>query len=129
MLSFYEFNEQLRIPRLIRAMKMGFRVALVSDAGTPTISDPGFRFISEAQDSGIAVEPLPGPCSVTVALSAAGFPSETYHFGGYLSKTVSERLNQLITVRNMGKTCVFFESPNRIIKTLASLKEVFGERH
>jgi len=93
LLSFYEFNEQLRIPRLVRAMKMGFRVALVSDAGTPTISDPGFRFISEAQDSGIAVEPLPGPCSVTVALSAAGFPSETYHFGGYLSKTVSERLN------------------------------------
>lgn len=74
-------------------MKQGFRVALVSDAGTPTISDPGFRFIKAAQEDGIAVEPLPGPCSVTVALSAAGFPSERYAFSGYLSKTASEKLN------------------------------------
>ena len=102
LLSFYEFNEELRIPRLIRAMKSGFRVALVSDAGTPTISDPGYRFIKEAKESGIAVEPLPGPCSVTVGLSASGFPSESYHFAGYPSKTLSERLNQLITLRNMG---------------------------
>ena len=108
-------------------MKMGFRVALVSDAGTPTISDPGFKFIHEAQKDGIAVESLPGPCSVTVALSSSGFPSESYHFAGYLSKTVSERENQLITVRNMGKTCVFFESPNRIVRTLATMREVFGD--
>lgn len=110
-------------------MKTGLRVALVSDAGTPTISDPGFRFIREAQDNGIAVEPLPGPCSVTVALSAAGFPTESYHFGGYLPKTTSERLNNLLSVRNLGQTCVFFESPNRVIKTLASMEEVYGERH
>ena len=110
-------------------MKMGLRVALVSDAGTPTISDPGYRFIKEAQESGIAVEPLPGPCSVTVGLSASGFPSESYHFAGYLSKTVSERESQLISVRNMGKTCVFFESPHRIVKTLGSMRDVFGDRH
>ena len=110
-------------------MKTGLRVALVSDAGTPTISDPGFRFIKEAQESGIAVEALPGPCSVTVALSASGFPSESYHFQGYLSKTQSERENQLITVRNVGKTCVFFESANRVVRTLATMREVFGERH
>ena len=93
LLSFYEFNEELRIPRLIRAMKVGLRVALVSDAGTPTISDPGHRFVKEAQEEGIAVEPLPGACSVTVGLSASGFPSESYHFGGYLSKTNSDREN------------------------------------
>ena len=58
-----------------------------------------------------------------------GFPSESYHFSGYLSKTQSERLNQLITIRNMGKTCVFFESPNRMVRTLESIREIFGERH
>ena len=65
---------------------MGFRVALVSDAGTPTISDPGFKFLKAAQDEGIAVEPLPGPCAATTALSASGFPSERFQFRGYLSK-------------------------------------------
>ena len=64
-----------------------------------------------------------------MALSASGFPSEAYHFAGYLSKTISERENQLITVRNIGKTCVFFESPHRVVKTLGSMREVFGDRH
>ena len=66
---------------------MGFRIALVSDAGTPTISDPGYKFIKEAQDNGIAVEPLPGPSAVTTALSASGFPAERFQCCGYLSKT------------------------------------------
>ena len=64
-----------------------------------------------------------------MGLSASGFPSESYHFAGYPSKTLSERLNQLLTLRNMGQTCVFFESPNRIIRTLASMREVFGDQH
>ena len=68
-------------------MKQGVRVALVSDAGTPTISDPGYKFISEAKDAGISVEALPGPCAVTTALSASGFPSDRFQFCGYLSKT------------------------------------------
>ena len=78
LMSFYEFNQELRIPRLIRAMKMGFRVALVSDAGTPTISDPGYKFIAQASKEGLSVEALPGPCAVTTALSASGFPSEKF---------------------------------------------------
>lgn len=98
LLSFYEFNQELRIPRLIRAMKMGFRVALVSDAGTPTISDPGYKFLKAAQEQGIAVEALPGPCAVTTALSACGFPSERFQFAGYLSKTKSEREEQLFNI-------------------------------
>ena len=98
-MSFYEFNQELRIPRLIRAIKMGLRVALVSDAGTPTISDPGFKFIREAQENGIAVEPLPGPNAAVTALSASGFPAERFQFSGYLSKTESERLDQLILIK------------------------------
>lgn len=91
LLSFYEFNQELRIPRIIRAMKMGFRVALVSDAGTPTISDPGFKLTAQAHKEGIAVEALPGACSVTTALSASGFPSEKFSFMGYLPKTDSDK--------------------------------------
>lgn len=87
LLSFYEFNQERRIPRLIRAMKQGIKVALVSDAGTPTISDPGFQFIEEARDQGITVEALPGPCAVITALSASGFPSDNFSFFGYLPKS------------------------------------------
>ena len=91
LLSFYEYNQEKRIPRLIRAMKLGFRVALVSDAGTPTISDPGYKFLREAKKQGISIEALPGPCAATTALSACGFPTERFQFIGYLSKTDSER--------------------------------------
>lgn len=73
-------------------MKMGFRIALVSDAGTPTISDPGFRLTAAAHEEGIAVEALPGPCAVTTAVSAAGFPCERFSFLGYIPKTESEKL-------------------------------------
>lgn len=85
-MSFYEYNEDLRIPRLIRAMKMGLKVALVSDAGTPTISDPGYKFVAQAKDSGIVIEALPGPSAVTTALSACGFPAGSFQFLGYLPK-------------------------------------------
>ena len=77
---------------------MGFKVALVSDAGTPTISDPGFKFVQEAQDQGIQVEALPGPCAVTTALSASGFPCDNFAFMGYLSKTETERQDQLLLI-------------------------------
>ena len=79
-------------------MKSGLRVALVSDAGTPAISDPGFKFIQEAKEQGIVVEALPGPCSVTTALSASGFPSDKFQFFGYLSKTQSEREDSLLEI-------------------------------
>jgi len=68
-------------------MKSGLKIALVSDAGTPTISDPGFMFIAEAREKGVSIEALPGPCAVTTALSVAGFPSDKFAFAGYLSKT------------------------------------------
>ena len=83
-------------------MKMGFRVALVSDAGTPTISDPGFRLTSEAHEQGIAVEALPGPCAVTTAVSAAGFPSERFSFMGYIPKTESDRIDLLQRAASLG---------------------------
>ena len=108
---------------------MGFRVALVSDAGTPTISDPGYKFIHQAQKDGIAVEALPGPCAVTTALSACGFPTESFQFLGYLSKTQSEREETLLTTAKSGRTTVFYESPNRLLRSLATIEDVMGPKH
>jgi 16S rRNA (cytidine1402-2'-O)-methyltransferase len=76
-------------------MKMGLRVALVSDAGTPTISDPGFKFLREARKEGLSIEPLPGACAAITALSASGFPGDKFTFNGYLSKTESDKVDEL----------------------------------
>lgn len=108
---------------------MGLKVALVSDAGTPTISDPGFKFVQEAQLQGIRIEALPGPCAVTTALSASGFPSDRFMFMGYLSKTKSEREDTLTTIKQSGCTSAIFENPNRLMQTLDAIKDVFGSSH
>lgn len=79
-------------------MKLGFRVALVSDAGTPTISDPGYKFLREAKKQGISVEALPGPCAAITALSASGIPTDNFQFYGYLPKVESEKENTLIDI-------------------------------
>lgn len=110
-------------------MKMGLKVALVSDAGTPCISDPGFKFIREARDSGIAVEPLPGPCAVTTALSASGFPSDKFSFAGYMPKSQGEREDCLIGIRKTGRTTCLYENTSRLVRSLASIEEVFGPDH
>ena len=114
---------------MIRAMKLGFRVALVSDAGTPTISDPGYKFLKEAKKQGISIEPLPGPCAAITALSACGFPTDTFQFYGYLSKTDSEKQDQLLEMQIQGKTVVIYESPNRLVRTLAMIEDLFGPNH
>ena len=108
---------------------MGIKVALVCDAGTPTVSDPGFKFVQEARKNGVLVEALPGPCAVTTALSASGFPADKFTFMGYLSKTISEREDTLYEIMRSGKTCALYESPARLVRTLHSIKEIFGPRH
>lgn len=108
---------------------MGFRVALVSDAGTPTISDPGFKLTAKAHSEGIAVEALPGPCAVTTALSASGFPAESFCFLGYLPKVNSEKTALVIRASKLGQTTVFYDSPNRIAKSLAVISEIMGPEH
>jgi 16S rRNA (cytidine1402-2'-O)-methyltransferase len=110
-------------------MKMGFRVALVSDAGTPTISDPGFKLTSAAHDEGIAVEALPGPCALTTAISAAGFPSEKFSFMGYLPKTESEKIDLIVRAEQLGQTVAFYDSPNRLVRSLQNISEIYGENH
>lgn len=127
MLSYHKYNEDARINKLIKVMKYGFKIGLVSDAGTPTISDPGYKLIQVAIKEGIKVEALPGPNAIVVALSLSGFPSDSYTFEGYLSKTQDLKLNKLLKVRNEMMTAVFFESSQRLEKTLISIEKVFGK--
>lgn len=108
---------------------MGFRVALVSDAGTPTISDPGFKLTQAAHKEGIAVEALPGPCAITTALSASGLPGESFQFLGYVPKNQTDREDIFIRVANQKITSCFYESPNRLQRTLATIEEILGSEH
>lgn len=128
LVSYHQHNEEIRIPRLIQAMKYGLKVALVSDAGTPTISDPGFRLVNHALKEGILIEPLPGPTSVVVALSASGFPADKFVFEGFVSKTMSNREERLLKAKDLKSTCVVFESPNRLLKTLLTVEKIFGDK-
>ena len=127
LISLYEHNEEIRIPKLIRAMKYGMKIALVSDAGTPTISDPGYKLVNEWYKKGISIESLPGPSAVMVAASASGLVAERFIFEGYLSKTKGKRINTLKYLHSTNWAVVIFESPQRLSKTLADVLSVYGE--
>lgn len=131
LLSCYEQNEFKRIPQIINALKNGLDVALVSDAGTPTISDPGFKLVRECIAYGIKVESIPGPSSVISALVTSGLPTDKFLFLGYPPKKVGHRkkLFQSFTLirHSIKVTYILFESPHRLLKTLNELKEIFGD--
>lgn len=133
LLSYYEQNEFKRIPQVINALKNGVDVALVSDAGTPTISDPGFKLVRECIAQGIKVESIPGPSSVISSLVVSGFPTDKFLFLGYLPKKPGKRKNLLNelkcfeTLKQIHPTIILFESPYRLIETLSDMKEVFGD--
>ncbi|OGH19757.1 MAG: 16S rRNA (cytidine(1402)-2'-O)-methyltransferase [Candidatus Levybacteria bacterium RIFCSPHIGHO2_02_FULL_37_13] len=133
LLSYYEQNETQRIPQILNALINGVDVALVSDAGTPTISDPGFKLVRECIAQGIKVESIPGPSSVISALVVSGLPTDKFLFLGYLPKKSGKRkniLNELKcfeTLKQIHPTIIFFESPHRLIQTLSDTKEIFGD--
>lgn len=131
LLSYYEENELSRIPQIINTLKNGLDVALVSDAGTPTISDPGFKLVRECIQQGIRVESIPGPSAAISALVSSGLPTDKFLFVGYLPRKQGKRtkfLNNLsVIVQTIKLTIIIFEAPHRLIKTLEELKEIFGE--
>ena len=128
-MSLHKFNEEGRVQKLVQAMQAGFLVALISDAGTPAISDPGTLLVDACIRENITVESLPGPNAVAVALSASGFPSDKYNFAGYLSKTPYLRDLELETILNSHRTAILFESKFRLLKLLRSIESLFGSRH
>ena len=128
LISYHEHNEQERAIELVNQIKDGLSVAVVSDAGSPGISDPGFRVVRAAIENDIQVVPLPGANSIIPALTASGLPTDRFFFEGYLSHKSSARLRRLEQLKDFRHTLVFFESPFRIVKSLSEMLTVFGPR-
>lgn len=126
MIALHEHNERDRVERVLEALQAGKDVALISDAGTPLISDPGYIVVREARALGIRVSPIPGPCALVTALSAAGLPTNRFLFAGFLPAKRSGRKSVLESLRREQATLVFYESPHRILDTLADMVEVLG---
>lgn len=126
LVSLHDHNEAARIPSLVASLREGKRVALVSDAGTPLVSDPGYRLVSAAHDAGIRVSPLPGACAAIAALSAAGLPSDRFYFEGFLPASAGARRERLSALAMQRGTLVFYEAPHRIAATLDDCVQVFG---
>jgi 16S rRNA (cytidine1402-2'-O)-methyltransferase len=127
MLSLHEHNERERVDRVVELLKDGKRIALVSDAGTPLISDPGYPLVARCRELGIDVVPIPGASAVIAALSVSGLPTDRFCFEGFLPRTASKRRAQLEKLVPMQATLVFYESSHRILETLSDMQAVFGE--
>jgi 16S rRNA (cytidine1402-2'-O)-methyltransferase len=125
---YHEHNAAEAGPRLIDALLAGKSVALVSDAGTPLVSDPGFRLVGQALEAGIRVVPIPGASAVLAALTASGLPSDAFMFAGFLPVKDGQRRSRLSELTAVPATLIFFESPRRLSDTLAAMAEVFGDR-
>ena len=117
-ISYHEHNEAERTIVLLDRLKSGQRVALVSDAGTPLVSDPGYRLVRAAIDAGVPVVPIPGPSAAVTALSASGLPTDAFFFGGFLPRKQGERRRLLEQLRDVPGTLVFYEAPHRIVEAL-----------
>ena len=126
LISLHEHNERSRTPELIRRMRAGDKVALISDAGTPLISDPGFFLVRAARAADIRVIPIPGPSAALCALSASGLPTDSFLFVGFLPAKTAARRARLQTLAEHGATLIFYESSHRIQAALADLVQVFG---
>ena len=127
LISFYTQNQLKRIPQIISLLKQGKNIALVSDCGTPAISDPGYYLIKEALNNNITVVPLPGACALITALVGSGLATDSFIFLGFLRKKTGKMKKELELAKQTDKTIVFYESPHRILKTLDVCKEVFGD--
>lgn len=126
LLSYYEENEEGRMPQIINFLKKGKSVALVSNAGTPTISDPGYKLVRECLSQGIMIESIPGSSAVLTALTISGLPTDKFLFLGFLPKKPGKR-QKILSSLPKEATIIFFESPFRLLKTLQELKEIFND--
>jgi 16S rRNA (cytidine1402-2'-O)-methyltransferase len=124
--SYFEHNKLAKGPAILKALREGKSVALVTDAGTPGISDPGFLLVREAREAGVVVVPVPGPSAVVAALSAAGIPADRFVFDGFLPVKPGKRRHRLEALRDLEMTIVCYESPHRALASLEAIGQVFG---
>jgi 16S rRNA (cytidine1402-2'-O)-methyltransferase len=126
LIAYHEHNEEQRVPELVGRLERGAAVALVSDAGTPLISDPGWRLVRAARDAGVEVVPVPGPCAAVAALSVTGLPTDRFVFEGFLPRREAARAERLLRLRDEQRTLVFYEAVHRMAATVAALRAAFG---
>ncbi|MDF9715068.1 16S rRNA (cytidine(1402)-2'-O)-methyltransferase [Nocardioides sp. ChNu-153] len=124
--SYFEGNEQARTPQLLEALQAGQRVLLVTDAGMPSVSDPGYRLVAACVEAGVPVTAVPGPSAVLTALAVSGLPVDRFCFEGFLPRKAGERARRLAVLAHEERTMVFFEAPHRTEAALAALAEAFG---
>jgi len=127
-ISYHEHNEQQRAVKLIDQLKQGGNIAVVSDAGTPAISDPGFRLVRAAIENEVPVVPVPGPSALISALIAAGLPTDEFFFAGFLPPRSNARRARLSELQSVPGTLIFYEAPHRLAATLKDAYEILGER-
>lgn len=128
MTAYHEHNESQVLSSVLAVLEQGESVALISDAGTPLISDPGFRLVDAALAEGYKVSPVPGPCALVAALSVAGLPSDRFCFEGFLPAKSQARRSALQGLSRESRTLIFYEAPHRLLDSLADIAELFGEQ-
>ena len=126
--SYHEHNEKSRAQELLLELQSGKSIALVSDAGTPLIADPGYRLVDLAREAGIAVSPVPGPSAIVAALSASGLPSASFLFRGFLPPKSTQRRKLLEQLKPSESTLIFYETPHRIVEALNDIEAILGPR-
>ena len=127
-ISYHEHNEKDRTPQILKKLQTGTSIALVSNAGTPTVSDPGFRLIKSAAGHGVAIVPVPGVSAAAAALSVAGLPTDAFTFAGFLPKKKGKRLKLLDQLAQEPRTLIFYESPKRILTLISEIIDAMGDR-
>ena len=128
LIAFHDHNEKSQYMKIIEKLNDGLNIALISDAGTPLINDPGFNLVRSAKQENITVVPIPGASSPIAALSASGLPADSFTFLGFVPTKDSDRINFLEKLKYSSETSIFFESPSRILKTTKLIKEIFGSK-
>jgi len=128
LIAFHDHNEKSQYMKIIEKLNDGLNIALISDAGTPLINDPGFNLVRSAKQENITVVPIPGASSPIAALSASGLPADSFTFLGFVPTKDSDRINFLEKLKYSSGTSIFFESPSRILKTTRLIKEIFGSK-
>lgn len=128
MVAYHDHNEREQTPKLLRRLQAGESIALISDAGTPLISDPGYRVVQAAHEAGITVSPIPGPSALTAALSVAGLPTDRFCFEGFLPARQKARRDRLANLRGEPRTMVFYESVHRMPDCISDMIDAFGEQ-